>query len=98
MRRGTGDHRRDHPPVAAHRLAAEPTDRVHDGRPPRRLGGRVDTYLINYGPVWYAADWFASIAWTTFLEIQDTHSKPRGLRMLDGRPTRTVRPPAHDSR
>jgi hypothetical protein len=40
-------------------------------------------YLIDYGPVWSAADWFASIAWTTFLEMQDTRSKPRGLRMLD---------------
>src|SRR5215467_4823174 len=30
--------------------------------------------LINYGPVWYAADWFASIAWTSFVEVQDIGS------------------------
>src|SRR5215831_9623066 len=41
-------------------------------------------YLINYGPVWYAADWFARIAWTEFVEMQDTSSRPDGLRMLDG--------------
>jgi hypothetical protein len=40
-------------------------------------------YLIDYGPVWSAADWFARVAWTSFLEMQDTSSKPRGLRMLD---------------
>jgi hypothetical protein len=39
---------------------------------------------IDNGPVWSAAEWFARIAWTAFLEMQDTHSKPRGLRMLDG--------------
>lgn len=48
-------------------------------------------YLIDYGPVSHAAEGFASIAWTTFLEIQDTHSRPRGLRMLDGRPPRPER-------
>ena len=84
VRRGTGDHRRDHPHLAASvwppRLRIEFT-----------LGGRRGVwedefdigYLIDYGPVWSAADWFASIAWTTFLEMQDTRSKPRGLRMLD---------------
>ena len=41
-------------------------------------------YLIENGPVSSAAVWFARIAWTSFLEMQDTHSKPRGLRMLDG--------------
>lgn len=40
-------------------------------------------YLIDNGPVSSAADWFARIAWTMFLEMQDTHSQPRGLRMLD---------------
>ena len=39
-------------------------------------------YLIDYGPVSYAADGFASIAWTAFLEMQDVGSQPRGLRML----------------
>jgi len=52
-------------------------------------------FVIDNGPVWSAVEWFPRIAWVTFLEIQDTHSKPRGLRMLDGGPTRTVRhPPA----
>jgi len=45
-------------------------------------------YLINYGPVSYAAEGFARIAWTAFLEMQDTRSRPRGLRMLDGQPIR----------
>ena len=40
-------------------------------------------YLIDNGPVSSAADWFARIAWTSFLEMQDTRSQPRGLRMLD---------------
>lgn len=40
-------------------------------------------YLIDNGPVSSAADWFARIAWTAFLEMQDTQSQPRGLRMLD---------------
>jgi hypothetical protein len=30
-----------------------------------------------------AANWFASIAWTAFLEMQDTGSRPLGLRMLE---------------
>jgi hypothetical protein len=55
------------------------------------LGGRPGVwerewdlgYLIDNGPVSSAADWFARIAWTSFLEMQDTRSKPRGLRMLD---------------
>jgi len=41
-------------------------------------------YLIDNGPVASAADWFARIAWTAFLEMQDTGSRPDGLRMLDG--------------
>ena len=41
-------------------------------------------FYIDNGPVWSAAEWFARIAWTTFLEVQDTHSQPLGLRMLDG--------------
>ena len=40
-------------------------------------------YLIDNGPVSSAAEWFARIAWTAFLEMQDTGSWPRGLRMLD---------------
>ena len=40
-------------------------------------------FPIDNGPVWSAAEWFARIAWTSFLEMQDTHSRPRGLRMLD---------------
>jgi len=40
-------------------------------------------FYIDNGPVWSAAEWFARIAWTTFLEIQDTRSRARGLRMLD---------------
>ena len=40
-------------------------------------------YLIDNGPVSSAAEWFARIAWTAFLEMQDTRSRPRGLRMLD---------------
>jgi hypothetical protein len=40
-------------------------------------------YLIDNGPVSSAADWFARIAWTAFLEMQDVRSRPRGLRMLD---------------
>jgi hypothetical protein len=60
------------------------------------LGGRPGVwedefdigFPIDNGPVWSAADWFARIAWTTFLEMQDTRSRPRGLRMLDGRPIR----------
>jgi hypothetical protein len=40
-------------------------------------------YLIDNGPVSSAADWFARIAWTPFLEMQDTESRPRGLRFLD---------------
>ena len=48
-------------------------------------------YLINYGPVSYAADGFARIAWTEFLEMMDTGSRPEGLRMLDGRPPRPER-------
>jgi hypothetical protein len=40
-------------------------------------------YLIDNGPVSSAAEWFASIAWTAFLEMQDVGSQPRGLRMLD---------------
>src|SRR5215831_8339061 len=41
-------------------------------------------YLIDNGPVSSAADWFARIAWTHLLEMQDTRSRPRGLRMLPG--------------
>lgn len=40
-------------------------------------------FVIDNGPVWSAADWFARIAWTAFLEMQDTRSQPRGLRMLE---------------
>ncbi len=40
-------------------------------------------YLIDNGPVSSAAEWFARIAWTSFLEMQDVGSRPRGLRMLD---------------
>ncbi len=40
-------------------------------------------YLIDNGPVSSAADWFARIAWTSFLEMQDIGSRPRGLRMLE---------------
>jgi hypothetical protein len=40
-------------------------------------------FPIDNGPVWSAAEWFARIAWIAFLEMQDTHSRPRGLRMLD---------------
>jgi hypothetical protein len=39
--------------------------------------------LIDNGPVSSAADWFARVAWTAFLEMQDVGSLPRGLRMLD---------------
>jgi hypothetical protein len=40
-------------------------------------------YLIDNGPVSSAADWFARIAWTAFLEMQDVGSRPRGLRIVD---------------
>ena len=40
-------------------------------------------YFIDNGPVWSAVEWFPRIAWVTFLEMQDTSSRPRGLRMLD---------------
>ena len=40
-------------------------------------------FPIDNGPVWSAAEWFARIAWTSFLEMQDVGSRPRGLRMLD---------------
>lgn len=40
-------------------------------------------FFIDNGPVSSAADWFARIAWVAFLEMQDTHSRPRGLRMVD---------------
>ena len=40
-------------------------------------------YLIDNGPVSSAAEWFARIAWTAFLEMQDTRSRPFGLRMLE---------------
>jgi len=40
-------------------------------------------FYIDNGPVWSAAEWFARIAWEAFLEFQDTHSQPRGLRMLE---------------
>jgi hypothetical protein len=40
-------------------------------------------FPIDNGPVWSAAEWFARIAWVAFLEMQDTHSQPHGLRMLD---------------
>ena len=48
-------------------------------------------YFINNGPVSSAVEWFPRIAWVAFLEMQDTSSKPRGLRMLDGRPVRPER-------
>jgi hypothetical protein len=64
--------------------------------PPRlriefRLGGRRGVwedefdigFPIDNGPVWSAAEWFARIAWIAFIEMQDTRSRPRGLRMLD---------------
>jgi len=55
------------------------------------MGGRRGTwerdwdlgFMIDNGPVWSAADWFARIAWVAFLEMQDVGSKPRGLRMLE---------------
>src|SRR5215472_4638413 len=40
-------------------------------------------FPIDNGTVWSAAEWFARIAWVAFLEMQDTRSRPRGLRMLD---------------
>lgn len=40
-----------------------------------------------------AADWLPRIAWTAFLEMQDTHSRPHGLRMLDSKGTPDA---AHD--
>jgi hypothetical protein len=40
-------------------------------------------FPIDNGPVWSAAEWFARIAWIAFLEMLDTRSRPRGLRMLD---------------
>ena len=77
--------------IEAIRLASPP-----DVWPPRlrvefTTGGRRGVweddwdlgYLIDNGPVSSAADWFASIAWTGFLEMQDTGSRPAGLRFLD---------------
>jgi hypothetical protein len=43
-----------------------------------------DSVLWSEGPISEAAEMFASIAWTAFLEMQDVGSQPRGLRMLDG--------------
>ncbi len=40
-------------------------------------------YFIDNGPVSSAADWFARIAWTSFLEMQDVGSQACGLRMLE---------------
>ncbi len=42
-----------------------------------------DSVLWSEGPISEAVDMFARIAWTGFLEMQDTGSLPTGLRMLD---------------
>ena len=42
-----------------------------------------DSVLWSEGPISEAAEMFAGIAWAAFLEMQDTASRPRGLRMLD---------------
>jgi hypothetical protein len=42
-----------------------------------------DSVLWSEGPIPYAAEMFASIAWTAFLEMQDTGSRPDGLHFLD---------------
>jgi hypothetical protein len=42
-----------------------------------------DSVLWSEGPISEAAEMFASIVWTAFLEMQDTGSVPDGLRMLD---------------
>jgi hypothetical protein len=42
-----------------------------------------DSVLWSEGPIAEAADMFASIAWTAFLEMQDIGSRPAGLRMLE---------------
>ena len=63
------------------------------------LGGRCGVwedafdlgYFIDNGPVWSAVEWFPRIAWTEFVEMMGTGSRPKGLRMLDGRPPRLAR-------
>src|SRR5215472_11895030 len=40
-----------------------------------------DSVLWSEGPISEAAEMLAGIAWTGFLEMQDTGSRPDGLRM-----------------
>lgn len=46
-----------------------------------------DSVLWSEGPIEEAADMFASIAWTGFLEMQDTGRRPAGLRFVEGAPS-----------
>ena len=84
LRRGAGGRRIGWAGGSADGVAAQAAHRLHLGR---RRGVWEDEfdmgYLIGNGPVSSAADWFARIAWTAFLEMQDTGCRPDGLRMLD---------------
>jgi hypothetical protein len=46
-----------------------------------------DSVLWSEGPIPEAAEMFAAIAWTAFLEMQDTGSRPDGLRFVEGAPS-----------
>jgi hypothetical protein len=46
-----------------------------------------DSVLWSEGPISEAAEMLASIAWTAFLEMQDTGSRPRGLRFMGTAPS-----------
>ena len=72
-------------------LLSPPSDWPPSMRIEFTLGGRRGVwedefdigFPIDNGPIWSAVEWFARIAWVAFLEMQDTSSQPRGLRMLD---------------
>ncbi len=92
-RRWHGHEACDEPPVIiqAIDLISPPSAWAPSLRIQFTLGGRHGVwedefdigYLIDDGPVSSAADWFARIAWTSFLEMQDVGSQPRGLQMLE---------------
>jgi hypothetical protein len=91
-RRWGGEEACDEGPVIieAVELVTSPTSWPPTFRISFRMDGRRgvweqewDSVLWSEGPISEAADMFASIAWTGFLEMQDTSTLPHGLRMLD---------------